>query len=113
AQGAESIKDKDTKKIRQEDSLELEDEKKRQWEYDNITYGNNKKAFSDTIQPGPNERLNNKEKIDQERHKLEELAQRLVEKIKEKLIWGFSNSTKIGAGYPNAPKLALQLSQRT
>ncbi|CAG8806571.1 40753_t:CDS:2, partial [Gigaspora margarita] len=46
----------------------------------------------------PNERLNNKEKIDQKRHRLEELAQRLVEEIKEKLIWKLSNSTKIGAG---------------
>ncbi|CAG8678266.1 35229_t:CDS:2 [Gigaspora margarita] len=33
-----------------------------------------------------NERLNNKEEINQERHRLEELAQRLVEEIKEKLI---------------------------
>ncbi|CAG8751142.1 36061_t:CDS:2, partial [Gigaspora margarita] len=46
----------------------------------------------------PNERVNNKEEINQERHRLEELAQRLVEKIKEKLIWELSNSTKIGAG---------------
>ncbi|CAG8801960.1 43954_t:CDS:2 [Gigaspora margarita] len=34
----------------------------------------------------PNERVNKKEEIDQERHRLKELAQRLVEKIKKKLI---------------------------
>ncbi|CAG8853395.1 30437_t:CDS:2, partial [Gigaspora margarita] len=46
----------------------------------------------------PNERLNNKEEIDQERHRLKELVQRLVEEIKEKLIWELLNSTKIEAG---------------
>ncbi|CAG8596096.1 21888_t:CDS:2 [Gigaspora margarita] len=62
AQEAEGTKNKDTKKIRQEDRLEPEDEK------------------------APDKRLNNKEEIDQERHRLEELAQRLVKEIKEKLI---------------------------
>ncbi|KAF0534299.1 hypothetical protein F8M41_010039 [Gigaspora margarita] len=49
------------------------------------------------VPQAPNERLNNKEEINQERHRLEELAQRLVEEIKEKLIWKLSNSMKIGA----------------
>ncbi|CAG8716988.1 31670_t:CDS:2, partial [Gigaspora margarita] len=38
------------------------------------------------VPQAPNKRLKNKEKIDQERHRLEELVQRLVEEIKEKLI---------------------------
>ncbi|CAG8823071.1 11838_t:CDS:1, partial [Gigaspora margarita] len=45
-----------------------------------------------------NKRLNNKEEIVQKRYRLEELAQRLVEEIEEKLIWELSNSMKIGAG---------------
>ncbi|CAG8517136.1 38892_t:CDS:2 [Gigaspora margarita] len=54
----------------------------------------NQEKREDTTGP---KRLNNKEEIDQERYRLEELVQKLVEEIKKKLIWELSNSTKIGA----------------
>ncbi|CAG8714880.1 42012_t:CDS:2 [Gigaspora margarita] len=78
---------------------EKENHNRREWQKEKETRKKKK------IPRGPNERLNNKEEIDQERQRLEELAQRLVEEIKEKLIWELSNSMKIGAGYPNTPKL--------
>ncbi|CAG8834368.1 31652_t:CDS:2, partial [Gigaspora margarita] len=106
------MKDKDTKKIRQEDSLKLENEKVyfTIWDLPNriskkqvteiikkfgqpreihILHSINKKTRAEVEWSSirkdikrkleaPNKRLNNKEKIDQERHRLEELAQRLL-----------------------------------
>ncbi|CAG8832289.1 32794_t:CDS:2, partial [Gigaspora margarita] len=72
--------------------VEKDNHNRREWQKEKET-----RKKERTIQ-APNERVNNKEEIDQKRHRLKELAQRLVEKIKEKLIWELSNSTKIEAG---------------
>ncbi|CAG8787974.1 15023_t:CDS:2, partial [Gigaspora margarita] len=59
---------------------EKENHNRREWQKEKKTRKKEK------IPQAPNERLNNKEEIDQERHRLEKLVQRLVKEIKEKLI---------------------------
>ncbi|CAG8830264.1 1446_t:CDS:2, partial [Gigaspora margarita] len=122
AQRAESMKNKDTKKIIQEDRLKpknkkvyfmiwnlpsrgrVESNERRYQKKTRSKLGSTTKKWS-VSKNYSREKLNNKEEIYQERHRLEELVQRLVEEIKEKLIWELLNNMKIGAGYSNAPKL--------
>ncbi|CAG8833595.1 23121_t:CDS:2, partial [Gigaspora margarita] len=116
AQGAKSVKNKDTKKVKQEDRLEPKDKKvyftiwglpnriskkATEVEWSPIKEDIKKKLEANWVLPLRDDQL---ARIIAGR---KELAQKLVKEIKEKLIWEFSNSMKIEAGYPNAPKLGI------